>query len=86
MKVNIWKVSTVILAGALTYVLATSKAPEVQAEPQPHMKSALAHLTKAQEELEAATADKGGHRALAIKATKEAIEETQKGIDYDNKK
>ncbi len=48
------------------------------------MQSALAALEVAKNHLEAATPDKGGHRVKAIQATKEAIEETKKGIQFDN--
>jgi hypothetical protein len=55
------------------------------AEPQPHMKAALESLKKAKEQLEKATADKGGHRAKAIELVTNAIEQTEKGINFDNK-
>jgi len=49
---------------------------------QPHMQAALAHLRSARAELIAATTDKGGHRAAAVRLTDEAIAETQAGIDF----
>lgn len=85
MKINIWKVSTVVLAGALALVIGTSRVPEASAENQPHMKAALGHLNSAKASLQSATADKGGHRVKALELTKAAIAETQAGIDYDNK-
>ncbi len=48
---------------------------------QPHMQKALEHLREARNNLEAATADKGGHRAKAIGFVNSAIDEVKKGID-----
>jgi hypothetical protein len=50
---------------------------------QPRMQSALEHLRLAQTELEKADHDKGGHRDAAIKLTREAIAEVERGIRYD---
>lgn len=48
---------------------------------QPHMTAALAALESAKNNLERATADKGGHRGRAIDIIKDAISEVKKGID-----
>jgi len=48
---------------------------------QPHMNAALDHLRSARHELDAALADKGGHRAKAIALVNDAITEVQAGID-----
>ena len=48
---------------------------------QPHMQTALAALESAKNNLDRATADKGGHRARAIDYVKDAISEVRKGID-----
>ncbi|MBL8148430.1 MAG: hypothetical protein JNN15_00705 [Blastocatellia bacterium] len=58
----------------------------VLAEDQPRMRAALDALKLAQRELEAATSDKGGHRAKAIKLVKQAIVETERGIRFDNRR
>jgi hypothetical protein len=50
---------------------------------QPHMQAALEHLRMAKGELEKADEDKGGHRVKAIKHTNEAIEQVEKGIEFD---
>ncbi|MBL8921474.1 MAG: hypothetical protein JNJ54_21620 [Myxococcaceae bacterium] len=55
------------------------------AEPQPHMKAALAALETARAQLEKASADKGGHRVKAIALVTEAIDQVKKGIEFDNK-
>ena len=47
---------------------------------QVHMVNALDHLKAAKAELEAASPDKGGHRAKAIQLTKDAIHQTELGI------
>jgi len=49
---------------------------------QPHMEAALDHLLAAKQELEVATADKGGHRAEAILLVNEAIDQVERGIEY----
>ncbi len=48
---------------------------------QPHMQRALDLLRDAKSNLEAATADKGGHRERAIGYVNSAIDEVRKGID-----
>lgn len=48
---------------------------------QPHMQTALIALESARNNLDRATADKGGHRAKAIDYVKDAISEVKKGID-----
>jgi hypothetical protein len=55
----------------------------VNAADQPRMQAALDALRSARSHLEAATADKGGHRANAINLVDKAIDEVQKGIEYD---
>jgi hypothetical protein len=47
---------------------------------QPHMRQALEHLKDARNNLEAATADKGGYRVRAIQLINEAIEQVNLGI------
>lgn len=47
---------------------------------QPHMERAKDALASAKNNLERATADKGGHRAKALDLVKEAIDEVKKGI------
>lgn len=55
------------------------------AEKQPKMEEALVHLRYALAALNAATHDKGGHRAKAVELTQKAIEEVNAGIAFDNK-
>lgn len=50
---------------------------------QPHMRAALDHLRAAREELEIAVADKGGHRAKAIRLVADAIGQVEMGIQFD---
>ena len=72
------------IAAATGVVLVVSGASRAGDE-QPHMRAALAALRKAQEELAAATADKGGHRVAAEKFVREAIGEVEAGIGFDNR-
>jgi len=48
---------------------------------QPHMTAALTALESAQNNLEHATSDKGGHRARAMDIIKDAMNEVKKGIE-----
>ncbi len=82
---NPWKVTSLALVAVLAAVIGNSAINSADAEPQPKMKSALNHLESALSDLQSATADKGGHRARAIDATKNAIDQTRKGIAFDNK-
>ncbi len=49
---------------------------------QPHMTAALDHLRSARSELDAAEANKGGHRERALAIVDSAIAEVQAGMDY----
>jgi len=53
------------------------------ASDQPNMVKAKDWLKNARENLEKATTDKGGHRAAALRFVNDAIDEAQRGIDYD---
>ena len=52
---------------------------------QPRMQSALSHLESAERELEAATEDKGGHRAEALRLVRSAQKQVRQGIKFDRK-
>ena len=79
---NPWKLTSFALAAALT---AATIGPDVTADPQPRMRAALDSLRNAERSLEQASHDKGGHRAKALTLTKQAIDEVQAGIKFDNK-
>lgn len=83
MTVHAWKISTLVLGSALAFVVSTSN-NVASADAQPHMKTALATLRVARSQLEKAEHDKGGHRAAALRLTDQAIDEVQKGVDFDN--
>lgn len=52
------------------------------ARSQPNMEAAIQHLRAAQDSLQNASSDKGGHRARALQMVEQAIQETQAGIEY----
>jgi hypothetical protein len=52
---------------------------------QPHMKAALDALRTAKRELEAASNDKGGHRAKAIEHVDAAINQVERGMEFDRR-
>lgn len=53
-------------------------------EAQPEMAAAIQHLREAQQSLESASHDKGGHRVKALEHINQAIAEVEAGIQYDN--
>ena len=75
-----------LIAVVLCSALMISIPHAVQAAPenQPEMRSALENLHQAQRNLEAASHDKGGHRAKALEHVRQAINEVEQGIQFDN--
>jgi hypothetical protein len=75
--------------GSVTFVGNSAKAAPGGAffvdEDQPHMEAAMQHLRQAQEELERATSDKGGHRVRAIGFIRQAQGEVQAGMHFDDR-
>jgi hypothetical protein len=76
---------SVLTALASTPVLGFVITNRAKAADQPHMQAALDLLRNARRELVAATSDKGGHRANAIKAVDRAINEVERGIAFDRR-
>jgi hypothetical protein len=54
------------------------------ARSQPNMEAAIQHLRAAQDSLQDASSDKGGHRVRALQLVQQAIQETQEGMEYAN--
>lgn len=95
---NVWKLSTVALTlglaftvgrGAINQASASSGGGDRPAtvgfewgKEQPHMEQALKDLRMARHSLELAADHKGGWKALALKHTDEAIDETVRGMEY----
>lgn len=52
---------------------------------QPHMQAALEALKQAEQHLNEAKHDKGGHRAAALKSTREAIRHVEMGMKAGDK-
>ena len=50
---------------------------------QPRMQRALELLRQARAEIQAASPTKGGHRITAVEHINQAIEQVEKGIEYD---
>ena len=82
---NYWKTTAIASLLALGVVVGVSGVRSADAERQPHMQKALASLKIARDQLQTATPDKGGHRVKALELTNAAIDEVEKGINYDNK-
>jgi hypothetical protein len=53
-------------------------------DPQPEMVAAVQHLREAQQSLQSANSDKGGHRVNALRLIDQALGEVQAGMQYDN--
>jgi hypothetical protein len=68
-------------APAVGVAAVLAAATEARAD-QPHMEAALDALKSARRELDAATADKGGHRGNALRLVKQAIVEVERGVDF----
>jgi len=52
---------------------------------QPKMQAALTNLRQARANLQAATADKGGHRERALELVNQAIDQVEAGMRYDRR-
>ena len=64
-------------------VIVTSLGTTISSADQPRMQAAKANLENAQNSLRKATADKGGHRQLAMDLVARAITAVNNGIEYD---
>jgi hypothetical protein len=75
-----------LLAGAIVAAALIASAALFAAayEDQPLMIAALQNLREAEQSLQRADPDKGGHRVKAIELIREAQREVQAGIEYDN--
>jgi len=69
--------------GVMGAAAALVGAPKAAQADQPHMHSALDALRNARHELEVADADKGGHRAKALRLVQDAIAQVERGIEFD---
>jgi hypothetical protein len=75
---------------ALTLVLGLLSIPisavaNYDDDDQPHMQAALDALKQAEQHLQQAKHDKGGHRAKALAATHEAIKHVEEGMKFADK-
>lgn len=85
MKLNVWKATTLVLAGALALVVGRgATVSDADAERQPHMVAALEHLEIAKKQLATAANDKAGHRVKAVALVDQAIAEVRKGVEAAN--
>jgi len=75
----------IVTAFLFTLVVATGFVAGRATADQPRMHNALEHLRQAKADLEAATADKGGHREAAMRLVNDAIAEVEKGIAFDRR-
>jgi hypothetical protein len=76
-------VMRVLVAVLIAVAFIAGKSTAVSAAPQQtHMEMALDALKSAKTHLDEAEADKGGHRALAIKLVNQAIMHVNEGISY----
>ncbi|MBC7974865.1 MAG: hypothetical protein H7138_07740 [Myxococcales bacterium] len=82
---NPWKLTSFALASLLAVSIGNNFVPSASADAQPKMREALDSLRSAKNALEAATHDKGGHRAKALELTKSAIDQVQAGVKFDNR-
>jgi hypothetical protein len=71
------------LCSILALLVGLSAQTAQMARKEPHMSAALGHLQQAKNELERATATKGGHRENAMRLVDQAMAEVQQGEAYD---
>jgi glutamyl/glutaminyl-tRNA synthetase len=89
--------SALLLGSALTFTAAAQDnavekareqsidtASQQNAQHEPHMAAALQHLRQAEEELEKASPNKGGHLVRAMELTKQAEAQVNEGMQYYN--
>lgn len=72
-----------VLVLALSFVFAVNLL--AMSIDQPFMESARVNLNQAKNDLNKATADKGGHRNKAKSLVTQALDEVNKGIKYDRR-
>lgn len=90
--------SALLLGTALTFTAAAQDnaaekareqsidtASQQNAQHEPHMAAALQHLRQAEEEMEKAAPNKGGHLVKAMELTKQAEAQVNQGMQYYNK-
>jgi hypothetical protein len=91
MKLNIWKVSTLVFGGALAFVIgrggvAETSACDVEEVSVPNrnvqvLRAALGTINRAETQLQAASnVDRGGHRTKALAHLTLAMDEVEKSI------
>jgi len=71
------------LCATLTLIVGLGAQTRQMARTEPHMSAAIGHLQQAKNELEKATATKGGHRENAMRLVDQAMAEVQAGESYD---
>ncbi len=84
---NPWKLTSLVLALALLFVVGLRVVDSASADPerQPHMRAALKSLRIAKDQLQRGASDKGGHRVKAIELTDGAIYQVERAIKFDNR-
>jgi len=71
------------LCATLTMIAGLGAQTRQMARTEPHMSAAMGHLQQAKNELEKASATKGGHRENAMRLVDQAMAEVQAGESYD---
>ncbi len=79
-EARIMKKLLIVIVLAITFVAGRATAD------QPRMQAARVNLEQARENLQAATPDKGGHRAKALVLVNRALEQVQLGIVADRRR
>jgi hypothetical protein len=75
----------ILIALALTLMVATGFVAGRASAAQPEMQAALTNLREARANLDRATNDKGGHRGKAIRLVNDAIGEVEAGMRFDRR-
>lgn len=75
-----------LLIGLSVYSAGGPPQNREMAREEPHMSAAIGHLQQARNELERATATKGGHRENAMRLVDQAIQEVREGEAYQDRR
>ena len=85
-------VAVLVIAGAIAMLPAAAQNPSQadktaaqiaqQNQQQPNMASALQHLRNADQQLQQASQDKGGHRVKAQQLVEQAMTQVEQGVQY----
>ena len=88
MRKSAWVSTGAVLVVGIVLGLSTATVTAQKADPgekHPHMQAAMKQVNQAEQQLERAAHDYGGHRSKALQLLKQAEQEIKEGIAFDEK-